>query len=162
MKTLILMRHTKSSWKHAELPDAERPLNKRGEKDAPRMGKQMRDEGLMPQTIFSSSAVRCAKTAELVAEKLGYTDEVHYLDSLYLAEPNTYLDLLRNLSDDIDSVLIVGHNPGLEGLLQILTQRVESLPTGALAAISIPIRTWSLLDVRIDCKLNHIWKPKEL
>jgi len=162
MKTLILMRHAKSSWKHPELPDHDRPLNKKGEKDAPRMGKQLHEKDIIPQAIFSSSAERCAKTAELVAEKLGYKGEVQYLDSLYLAEPNTYLELLRGLSDDIDSVLLVGHNPGLEGMLQILTQRVEPLPAGAMAVLEVPVRAWQLLDARIDCKLDGLWKPKQV
>lgn len=160
MKTLILMRHAKSSWKHPELADMLRPLNKRGEKDAPYMGKQMRDAGLEPQAIYSSTAERCAKTAELIADKLGYTGEIHYLDALYLAEPNTYIELLRGLPDDVDRVLIVGHNPGLEGLLQILTQKVESLATGTVAVVNVPIRAWELLDVRIDCKLVQLLKPK--
>lgn len=160
MKTLILMRHAKSSWKHPELADRERPLNKRGEKDAPRMGKLIREEGLEPQVILSSSAVRCAKTAEIVAEKLDYKQEVQYLDDLYLAEPNVILDQFRNLPEEIETVLVVGHNPGLEGLLQILTMQVDALPTGAVAVVEVPVRTWQALDVRIDCKLTKFWKPK--
>lgn len=160
MKTLILMRHAKSSWKHPELADLQRPLNKRGEKDAPNIGKQIRDEGLTPQVILSSTAERCAKTAEIVADKLGYTGEIQYREDLYLAEPTVLIDVLRGLPDDVDSVMIVGHNPGLEGLLQILTQKVESLATGTVAVLAVPIRAWQLLDVRIDCKLNTLLKPK--
>lgn len=160
MKTLILMRHAKSSWKYPDLPDRERPLNARGEKDAARAGKHMREGGYNPQVIYSSSAVRCAKTAEMAAEKLGYTNEVIYQDALYLAEPSYYLELLRGLSDDVDTILMVGHNPGLEGLVQILTHELESMPTAAVAVVSLPVRAWAMLDVRIDCGLESVWKPK--
>ncbi len=113
MKTIILMRHAKSSWKETDLADHERPLNKRGEKDAPRMGKLLRDHNLVPQVILSSTAVRCSQTAEAVADKIDYKNEVIYSPTLYLAEPQTYLDALQGLSDDVDCVLVVGHNPGL-------------------------------------------------
>jgi phosphohistidine phosphatase len=160
MKTLILARHAKSSWKDIDLPDRERPLNKRGEKDAPILGKNLREQNLIPQVIYSSTALRCSQTAEIIAEKLNYHNEILYFDSLYLAEPHTYLELLRSLPDEIESVLIVGHNPGLEGLVQILSQRIESLPTAAVAALSVPVRSWSILSPQIDCQIQYLWRPK--
>jgi phosphohistidine phosphatase len=97
MKTLLLMRHAKSSWKHHELIDHERTLNKRGKKDAPLMGKLILEKELVPQLILSSSAVRAQLTAEAIVETVNYTGAVELVDSFYMAEPNTYLEKLRKL-----------------------------------------------------------------
>ena len=83
MKTLLIMRHAKSSWKEQDLPDHDRPLNKRGEKDAPRMGKLLKDEDLIPDLIMSSSAVRAKKTAELVVKTCKYKGKIVLNHSLY-------------------------------------------------------------------------------
>lgn len=162
MKTLLLMRHAKSSWSDAGLQDTERPLNKRGEKDAPRMGKLIRDEKLCPDSILSSTAVRAARTAQIVAEKCGYGGEIQLLDELYMAEPPVYIAALKALPDEVQTVLVVGHNPGLEGLLQLLVAKVESLPTGAIAHIQVPVRTWQAFDLTIDCRLLDLWRPRDL
>lgn len=162
MKTLLLMRHAKSSWKDSDLPDFDRPLNKRGEKDAPRMGKLIKKEKLFPDLILSSPAVRAKATTLAVVDKIDYDDEVVYLDSLYLGEPENYFRALLELSDDVDRVLVVGHNPGLETVLQIMCGKVESLPTGAIAYLQIPIRKWKVLNSHIDVHLVKIWRPKDL
>jgi phosphohistidine phosphatase len=162
MKTLLLMRHAKSSWKKTDLQDHERPLNKRGEKDAPRMGKWLLERNLTPQFILSSTAVRAAKTAELVAGKCNYKNEILYSESLYLAEPQGYIQALQALPDDYKRVLIIGHNPGLEGLLQMLTGKVEGLPTGSLAWLVLPIKNWAELDLNTESELIEIWRPREL
>src|SRR5512136_1050596 len=101
MKTLLLMRHAKSSWKHPDLVDRDRPLNKRGEKDAPKMGKLLKHEEIIPQRILSSTAERACKTAEAVAEKTGYKEELVYLDTLYMAEPAGIIDILKSIPNDI-------------------------------------------------------------
>jgi len=162
MKTLLLMRHAKSSFKDGSMPDFERPLSKRGEKDAPRMGKLLREKDLVPDLIIASSAVRAKATAELVAEKSGYKGEILNAGDLYLGEPAAYLDALRNLDDDVETVLIIGHNPGLETLLQILTDKVESLSTAAIAHLEVPLRTWKALDTAIIATLKHLWRPRDL
>ncbi|MGB7661527.1 MAG: histidine phosphatase family protein [Nitrososphaeraceae archaeon] len=91
MKTLLIMRHAKSSWKEQDLPDYDRPLNKRGKNDAPRMGKLLKDEDLVPDLIMSSTAVRAKKTAELVAKTRKYKGKIVLDRSLYGAEPAAYL-----------------------------------------------------------------------
>lgn len=162
MKTLILMRHAKSSWKHPELKDHERGLNKRGKKDAPRMGKLLNDNELVPQRILTSTAERSRMTVEAVAGEMQFTGEVSYLDSLYMAEPDIYLELLSLMPDDLERILVVGHNPGLEGLLQILSGRVESLSTAAVAYLSLPIRSWK--DIRAHQEVGELvalWTPHD-
>jgi len=161
MKTLLLMRHAKSSWKFPELSDRDRPLNKRGEKDAPRMGKLLKEKELIPQRIYSSTAVRACKTAEAVAEKVDYKDEIIYLDSLYMAEPTAIVDVLKTVPDEIKSVLVVGHNPGLEGLVQILSHKVESLQTATIAYIKLPIKSWSELSLSVEGELKAVRRPRE-
>lgn len=162
MKTLLLMRHAKSSWKEKNIPDHERPLNKRGRRDAPRMGHLLQERELTPQLILSSSALRSRQTAELVAETAEYAAEVLYLDELYMAEPEGYIAALRKLPDTVERVLLIGHNPGLETLLQMLSNRIESLPTAVLADISLPIEEWGVLSNNVEGDLVEIWRPKEL
>jgi len=163
MKTLLLMRHAKSSLKEGDLPDFERPLSKRGEKDAPRIGKLLKDKKLTPDLILSSTAQRASQTAELVAEKCKYKGEIVFVNDFYLGEPDAYLNTLRELDDDTSNlVLVIGHNPGLESLLQLLTGQVESLPTSAIAHLELPIRTWKALTTDIIADLKHLWLPRDV
>lgn len=162
MKTLLLMRHAKSSWKDSKLPDHERPLNKRGYRDAPEMGKLLFKAELVPQLILCSSATRARLTAEAVAEQCNFSGEINYLDSFYLAEPETYLKGLQDLPDELERVMIIGHNPGLEGLLQILCRQVESLPTASIAYLALPIKHWGELNGSVVGELIQLWRPREL
>jgi phosphohistidine phosphatase len=162
MKTLLLMRHAKSSWDQPELADRERPLNKRGLKDAPNLGRVLKKKDIIPDRVLTSTAVRAAQTADLVAEKVHFKGEVTYLDSYYLAEPDAYLVPVRELPEEVKTVLIVGHNPGIEGLLQILSRKVESMPTAALARISLPIDSWKDLTLETKGKLKDLWLPRDL
>jgi phosphohistidine phosphatase len=162
MKTLLLMRHAKSSWKHTELKDFDRPLNKRGEKDAPRMGRLLMDQELLPQLILSSPAVRARETVEAFIKASGASAEVKYFDSFYLAEPSVYIDIAKTLPDDLERVMLVGHNPGLEGVVQVLSRQVESLPTAAIAHIVLPIHQWSELTSEIQGELVQLWRPRDL
>lgn len=162
MKTLLLMRHAKSSWKESKLDDKERPLNKRGRSDAPMMGQILIDRELIPQRILSSSALRARQTAEVVKESAGYQGDVTYLDQLYMAEAEGYIAVLRELPDEVERVMLIGHNPGLETLLQILSGSIESLPTAVLAHLVLPIDQWSQLTPETQGELVDIWRPKQL
>jgi len=162
MKTLILMRHAKSGWKDPDLEDRERPLNKRGKKDAPMMGKLLVEKELIPQIILSSSAVRARLTAEAVIEATDFKGEVRFLDSLYLGEPGAYLGELQHLPESVERVLVVGHNPGLESLLQILSGQVESLPTAAISHLVLPIKAWSELNGATEGDLVELLCPRDL
>lgn len=162
MRTLLVLRHAKSSWKDAGLADHDRPLNKRGEKNAPTMGKLIKKEGLTPQWIASSTALRARKTAEAAAKGSGYSGEIHYEEELYLALPSDILDVLqRTVPDSATRILIVGHNPGLEELVGTLTAQRETFPTGALAQIELPIESWSDLTRTSKGKLVHLWCPRD-
>lgn len=162
MKTLLIMRHAKSSWKDKNLKDRKRPLSKRGKRNAPQMGELIKEKELVPQMILSSDAVRAHQTIELLTETSGFSGEVKYDDDLYMAEADEYLDALRKIPDDFERVMIVGHNPGLESLLPLLTGRVESLPTAAIAHLTLPIDQWKELSKKTKAELVEIWKPKEL
>jgi phosphohistidine phosphatase len=162
MKILLILRHAKSSWKHAELPDFDRPLNKRGKRDAPRMGELLRQVDLLPDLILSSSAQRARQTTQAVVDTSGYGGEVHWLDSLYAAPPESYLEALRRLDDSLQRVMVVGHNPGLEELLEELTGADEALPTAALVQVMLPIQSWSQLDEEVSGELVQIWQPRQL
>jgi phosphohistidine phosphatase len=143
MKTLLVLRHAKSSWSDLALDDHERPLNTRGRRDAPRMGERVREHRLTPDVIISSDAVRARLTAEAVAKTAHYAEEILLDPRLYAASPADIVAVLRTVRDtNAGTVMIVGHNPGLEALVAQLTGEQQDLPTAALAQISLPIDRW--------------------
>ena len=162
MKTLLLLRHAKSSWKHPELADHDRPLNKRGKRTAPRVSALLQDEDLIPDLILCSSAVRAHTTALLVAKACAYAGEIKRIRKLYLAEAQTYVEVLRQVAEKHARVLVVGHNPGLEALIESLTGEAMAMPTAALAQVELSLKRWSDLDTDTDCKLVNVWRPKNL
>jgi phosphohistidine phosphatase len=143
MKTLLILRHAKSSWKFPDLSDHDRPLNRRGKRDAPRMGKTLKERGLVPDLVISSTATRAKDTASAVAKHSGYKGKRIRFESLYAAEPGAYLAVLRELTDNYQRVLIVGHNPGVEELIELLTGEIHIVPTCTLAQIEFDIEKWS-------------------
>jgi len=162
MKTLLILRHAKSSWKHPELADHARPLKKRGERAAPRMGELLIEEELVPQLIISSTAKRALKTAELVAEACQYDSEVQPEPGLYGAGPMGYIKTLQAVPDVYQRIMVVGHNPGLEVLLEVLTGEAVWLPTAALAHVELPIDTWAEIREYVGGRLVDLWEPKKL
>ena len=162
MKTLLIMRHAKSSWKHPELSDYDRPLNKRGKRDAPRMGKHLRQVDLIPDRILTSSAKRARKTASRVAKSCGYSGKVKKLEALYDTVPGVYFEILQALSDKYQRVMVVGHNPTMEQLVNHLTGEIKRMPTAALAYIGLPIQRWETLDPYTKGTLVNLWTPKTL
>ena len=162
MKTLLVLRHAKSSWNDPELDDHARPLNKRGRRDGPRMGELMRKYGLMPDIVISSDAVRAQLTADAVAEAARYAGEVLLDPRLYMASPADILSLLRTVRENAETVMIIGHNPGLEELVEQLTGERQDLPTAALAHIVLEIDQWRDLKLSTRGTLLGHWRPKEL
>jgi phosphohistidine phosphatase len=162
VKTLLVLRHAKSSRDDSTLEDHERPLNARGRRDAPRMGQLVREYGLIPNLVLSSDAARARQTAEAVVESARYTEHIQWSPRLYLAESADIVSLLRTVREDAGTVMIVGHNPGLEELIEHLTREQQDLPTAALAQIVLPIDHWRDLTLSTRGTLVGYWRPKEL
>jgi phosphohistidine phosphatase len=161
MKTLLLLRHAKSSWKQPELNDHDRPLNKRGKKEAPKVGEYLKSNNLVPDQILSSTARRAQDTAQAVAEESGFDKPIELYQDLYMSEPSCYLDILHRLSDSSNRVLVVGHNPDLDELLTLLTDVTQHMTTAALAQIDLPISSWTELNEATDGRLKNFWAPHE-
>ncbi len=162
MKALLLMRHAKSSWKDGSLDDHDRPLKKRGRRAAPRMGRLLADEGLLPDLVLTSTALRAVETGRAVVEACGYVGPVQALAELYLATPETYVAALQRLGNEAERVLLVGHNPGLEVLVDGLSGRQVELPTAAIALIHLPIERWAGVALDRNGTLDRVWTPKSL
>jgi len=160
MKTLLLLRHAKSSWKDDGLTDHDRPLNERGKRDAPRVGQLLAELGLQPGVVLSSTAVRARKTAKSVVKNSGLDVAIELLPELYLADPTTYLEIVHRQPDAIDCLLIVGHNPGIAELLFVLTEHDDDFPTCALMQIEAEISSWR--ELARGCTLRDSWRPREL
>lgn len=160
MKTLYVLRHAKSSWDEPDLSDFERPLNKRGERAAPFMGELMARKGFRPAVILSSPAARARRTADLVKEAAGLDSEIIFDDRVYEASPQQLRQVIAEIDDAFDSAMLVGHNPGCEGLIRLLTGDLEPMPTAALAAIELKIDEWNAVDDGIG-ELQRVYRPKE-
>ncbi len=154
------MRHAKSSWEDASLSDFDRPLNDRGLRSAPFMGKLMRDKDLEPDVISSSPAERAKQTALLVKDASGFSQEIRFDDRIYEASPHTLLQVVSEIDDANISAMLVGHNPGMEGFIRYLTGDLEPMPTAALAVIELDIDKWT--EIADGCgRLQNIYRPKD-
>lgn len=161
MKTLFLLRHAKSSWKDVSLPDIERPLNERGRRAAPLMGKFMRKQKLQPDLILCSTAKRARQTIALVVKAAAFKAELRYDERIYEASLARLLEIVSQLDDAAQTALLVGHNPGFEELLESLTGEVRRMPTAALAHITLNIERWT--DAREQSgELVRLVRPKDL
>ena len=160
MKRLLVLRHAKSSWSDATLDDWQRPLNDRGRRDAPRVGAWLRDRSLVPDLIVTSDAVRARETAAAVATAAGYTREIVVEPSLYHATPADAIAVLKSIGNQTArTVLIVGHNPGLENLVSRLSGEHHHLVTATVVELAVPIDRWSELDLTIAATLGETWQP---
>jgi phosphohistidine phosphatase len=160
MKTLFILRHAKSSWDNTALADFDRPLNKRGFAVAPLVGETVRKNKFQIESIICSPAKRAEQTAVLVKESAQIEAEIGFDNRIYEAGSQRLLEIVSELDDKIKSVLLVGHNPGLEELLKMLTQKVEVMPTAALAVVDLDIDGWK--KIRIDCgNLRTVIRPKD-
>ncbi|MEO8467523.1 MAG: histidine phosphatase family protein [Gammaproteobacteria bacterium] len=146
MKRLILLRHAKSSWSAEGLADFERPLSGRGERDAPLMAARLRERSIRPTLVLSSPALRARRTAELVAAEFDDFDEGIKLDArLYLATPAEILAVVVEQVDELDCLLVVGHNPGLTELSNLLLPGLdlENLPTAGVVVSDFAAERWA-------------------
>jgi phosphohistidine phosphatase len=161
MKTLLLLRHAKSSWDSAAVRDFDRPLANRGERDAPRIGRELGRRGVQPDLIVSSPAARAKATIELVASSAGFTTGSTFNESIYGASSAELIRFVRKLPGERSCVLIVGHNPGFEDLVNRLTGSNERMPTAALACIEFDRDDWADVDDE-KAKLAWLITPKTL
>ena len=162
MKHLLLLRHAKSSWDHSSLSDHQRPLNPRGERDAPRMGRWICQQALKPDLVICSSATRAEQTARAIVLECATTAPLQVTDELYHAPARTYLTLLAQVPDQYRTVLMVGHNPGIESLLEYLSGEPGSMPTAALAHLKILADSWQEFAPPADAELDGFWIPRDL
>jgi phosphohistidine phosphatase len=129
-KTLLLVRHAKSSWEDADLDDIDRPLNKRGVRDAPEMGRRLSGRSLIPDLIVSSPAVRALMTASAIAREVSDTVSVVIEEGLYAAAPQDVLDIVADFDDGFQTALVVGHNPTMTQLANSFSSApIENVPT---------------------------------
>ena len=148
MKTLTLVRHAKSSWKDNSLADRDRPLNKRGKRDAPEMGRRIAAAGVRPSLIVSSPAVRAWTTAKIIANEIGYPREFLQRDSaLYLASVNGILDVIVSQDAGFNNLMLVGHNPGFTDFANYLVPGLtNNMPTAGVVSVELDTDDWSLYD----------------
>ena len=145
MKTLMLIRHAKSSWNDFSIQDFDRPLNDRGKRDAPMMAQRLREKGLKPDALLASPAKRARKTAEIFAEELDYPrTKIDWIQELYLATPSVFSQVISRVSDEHDFIVVFSHNNGLTDFANQLTNvRIDNIPTCGIFAVKIPITQWS-------------------
>jgi len=156
MKTILLLRHAKSDWGDPELTDFDRPLAKRGQKDAPLMGEVVKQFDHVPDLILSSPALRAKETAELVAEACGYKKPIEWVETFYTGGCDDSLTVLQGLPDSVERVMVIGHNPTMEELAATLLSadmdeewRDEwaiRIPTSGLVCLDLNIIEWSMLE----------------
>ncbi len=160
MKTLLILRHAKSSWDDASLSDFERPLNARGLKAALFVGGLMRRRELIPETILSSPAMRARTTAELVQQAGAFDAEIKFDHDIYEASPGNLRQAVAAIDDEFTTALLVGHNPGIEGFIRYLTGKLEPMPTAALAVIELEVDRWTEVDDGCG-ELKDLIRPRD-
>jgi phosphohistidine phosphatase len=144
MKTLFLIRHAKSNWADAALPDKNRPLNDRGQRDAPKMGERLAERAVKPDLILSSPATRALKTAEIIAKRLDYRrKDIVVNERLYAVEADDLLDVIHKLGDKLERVMLFGHNPEMTELAHRFSGEINHMPTCAVAEFTFDAKSWS-------------------
>jgi phosphohistidine phosphatase len=161
MKTLYLLRHAKSSWKDASLADFDRPLKSRGREAVEEMGQFLASKKTAISTLISSPSVRTRQTVEILLRHAALAVEPKFDQRIYEASLSTLLEVVREIPDDNDAAMLVGHNPGLEELLALLTREDRHMPTCALAKITFDSVSWSEVG-RGAGKLQWFVRPKDL
>jgi phosphohistidine phosphatase len=162
MKTLLLMRHAKSSWDEKSLSDHQRPLNSRGKRDAPRMGAYVQSKGIILDAVLSSTAERARATIEGFLEEYDFEGEVSYFDDLYHANHETYASILNQLPDEVETVMLVGHNPEMDYFLEVICDVYEHMTTANVAVINLSVERWAELNEITPGELVSLWRPREI
>jgi phosphohistidine phosphatase len=170
MRTLMLMRHAKSSWDRPDLADVDRPLAPRGEETAPLIARYIKAQRWQPDLVLCSHAERVRATWQLMAPILGRSIECRTLRAIYLGAPSRLLEVLRRATDEVETLMLIGHNPGLgrlavglcgAGPKKALTQMQAKFPTAALAVIGVDLDRWSEIGPGTG-RLEAFVRPKDL
>jgi phosphohistidine phosphatase len=145
MKTLLIIRHAKSSWDLTGTADIDRPLNDRGKRDAPAMARRLIKAGITIDRFVSSPARRASQTAELFVREFGKKEKgIRFIPDLYHAAPPVFREVVAGLDDKDDIVAIFSHNPGITAFVNMLTEvRVDNMPTCAIFAVKSPVEHWN-------------------
>lgn len=144
MKTLCLIRHAKSSWDYPDLDDFDRPLNKRGRKDAPKMGKILKEKTGAPDLILSSPALRALKTAVIIGKETGYADDIRVNPAIYHSGASGLWKIIRSVPAGIEKLYLFGHNPEFTELAnQLTSQVIDNLPTCGIFCVQWNVDSWA-------------------
>jgi phosphohistidine phosphatase len=148
MKTLLLVRHAKSSWESPGVQDIDRPLNERGKEDAPEMAKRIKDRKIDIDLFVSSPAKRARRTAKYFAEEFDVKkDDILLEDDLYLANPSAFMNVIKGLGKKYDTVALFAHNPGITDLAnQLSNMRIDNMPTCSVFAVQADVESWKHFD----------------
>ncbi|MEM1405423.1 MAG: histidine phosphatase family protein [Bacteroidota bacterium] len=148
MKRLYLVRHAKSSWDFPELTDHDRPLNKRGKRDAPEMGRRLTEKHILPDLMVSSTALRAMTTCQVIAESIGYPEARIIGDrNVFHAGSGTLLQVVRNTTEKADSLMLFGHNPGFTDFANRLARtNIWNIPTCGVFACTFSVDSWSEIE----------------
>lgn len=160
MKRLYLIRHAKSDWSDLSENDFERGLNKRGKKNIIRMANVLQRMEIKPDLIISSSAKRAKKTAKGLAENLGYDKEIMLLDTLYMCEPQEWMETIRHIPGDFQSVFIIGHNPEITDFVNsLIDDYIDNIPTLGIVGLEVAAPTWDKFEQQ-NARFSFFIYPK--
>jgi len=160
-RTITLIRHAKSDWGHPELSDFDRPLNGRGESDAPRMGSELKSRRIGFDLVLASPANRALTTARAICHEIGYAeDAIEKEINLYLASASEIIAVLRKVNDTVERVAVVCHNPGLTTLANVLGgMKIDNMPTCSVAIFECELESWRDLEAG-NCNAVDFLSPK--
>jgi phosphohistidine phosphatase len=143
MKSILLIRHAKSSWDDPSMTDFDRPLNERGKKNAPEMAVRLHDRGIRLDMLVSSPAKRAKQTAKAF-QKILAIDKLDFVDELYLAAPSNFAKVIAALPPKMNSIAIFSHNPGITEFANSLTAtRIDNMPTASIFAVNADVADWA-------------------
>ncbi len=161
MKKVYLIRHAKSSWEEPWSKDHDRPLAPRGLRDAPKMGKRLKSEGICPDKIISSTALRAQETANLIAKEIKFpVKKIEFEEGLYHASAGTYLQFIQRQDNKTDCIFLIGHNPGMNDLIHYLGIDLDNLPTAGICGFQTKEKSWKDFNPE-TVKLIYLDYPKK-
>ena len=163
-KVLLILRHAKSSWKNKKLSDHDRPLNKRGRREAIKMGEYLSKVNMIPDSIITSSALRAIETTTAVCRNCKYDKLVEVNFAFYKGGVDAYIQAISITPQDKTKLLIVGHNPDLEDLVSVITGRTIRIPTCTLVQIKWARENWKYIQLHSQLygEIRTIWRPKKI